>query len=70
MISKILQYRDLEKEITKKIAKFLSKLEQENNGRIPKNKTELVSDFYKYSLNHFITSIKDIPNKYQEIFAD
>jgi hypothetical protein len=27
-------------------------------------------DFYNYSLSHLIESVKDIPKKYQEIFAD
>ena len=56
--------------IFQKIAKYLSNLDELHNGRIPESKSQLVLDFYNYSLNHFIESLEDIPKKYQEIFAD
>lgn len=70
MMGKILEFRETEKEITKKIAKYLGNLDELHNGRIPESKSELVSDFYKYSLSHLITNLEEIPKKYQEIFAD
>lgn len=70
MIGKILEFRATEKEITRKIAKYLGNLDEVHNGRIPESKSQLVSDFYKYSLSHFITNLEEIPKKYQEIFAD
>ena len=70
MISKILEFRKTEKEISRKIAKYLSNLDELHNGKIPESKSQLVLDFYNYSLNHFIESLEDIPKKYQEIFAD
>lgn len=70
MIDKILEFRETEKEITRKIAKYLGNLNELHDGRIPASKSQLVSDFYKYSLSHLITNLDDIPKKYQEIFAD
>ena len=70
MIGKILEFRETEKEITRKIAKYLANLNEIHNGRIPESKSQLVSDFYKYLLSHLITNLDDIPKKYQEIFAD
>jgi hypothetical protein len=62
--------RELEKDLAKKILKYQFRQKMENNGRIPESKSTLMLDFYKYSLTHVINDIKDIPNKYQEIFAD
>lgn len=70
MINKILEFRKTEKEISRKIAKYLGELDEVHNGQIPESKSKLVSDFYNYSLNHFILNLEDIPKKYQEIFAD
>jgi hypothetical protein len=62
--------RELEKDLAKKILKYQFRQKLENQGRIPETKSKLMLDFYKYSLSHLIDSIEDIPNKYQEIFAD
>jgi len=70
MIGKILEFRETEKEITRKIAKYLGYLDELHNGKIPESKSQLVFDFYKYSLSHIITNLDDIPKKYREIFAD
>ena len=62
--------RELEKDLARKILKYQFRQKMENNGRIPDIKSKLMLDFYNYALSHFIESIEDIPNKYQEIFAD
>lgn len=62
--------RELEKSLAKKISIYQSRLKMQNNGMMPKSKSELVLDFYRYSLNHIIEGIEDIPKKYKEIFED
>jgi hypothetical protein len=62
--------REFEKFLGSKILQYQSNLKRKNNGIIPKSKSNLILGFYSYSLNHFIESLEDIPNKYQEIFAD
>lgn len=62
--------RELEKSLAKKILKYQFRQKMENNGRIPETKSKLMLDFYTYSLKNAIESIKDIPQKYQEIFED
>jgi hypothetical protein len=62
--------RELEKELARKILKYQFKQKMENGGRVPETKSKLMLDFYNYSLSHLIESVKDIPKKYQEIFAD
>ena len=62
--------RELEKSLAKKLLRYQFKQKMENEGRIPETKSKLILDFYNYSLNHIIEEIKDIPQKYQEIFED
>jgi len=62
--------REFEKFLGGKILEYQSNLKRINNGIIPKSNSDLILGFYSYSLNHFIESLEDIPNKYQEIFAD
>jgi hypothetical protein len=62
--------RELEKDLARKILKYQFRQKMENNGSVPEIKSKLMLDFYKYALNHFIESLEDIPNKYQEIFAE
>jgi hypothetical protein len=62
--------REFEKFLGEKILEYQSNLKRKNNGIIPKSKSDLILGFYTYSLSHFIETMKDIPNKYQEIFAD
>jgi hypothetical protein len=62
--------REFEKFLGQKILEYQSNLKRKNNGIIPKLNSDLILGFYAYSLNHFIETLEDIPNKYQEIFAD
>jgi hypothetical protein len=59
--------RDLEKFIAKKISDYNTNQKIKNNGIIPKEKSKLLLDFYKYTLNNSIISIYDVPNKFKEI---
>jgi hypothetical protein len=62
--------RDFEKFLGEKILEYQSNIKRKNNGIMPKSNSDLILGFYAYSLTHFIQSLEDIPNKYQEIFAD
>ena len=59
--------REFEKMVAKKILAYQAKLKMENNGMMPKNKSELVSGLLLYLLNNIIEGIEDIPLKYREI---
>lgn len=58
----------MEKLLAEKISLFKVNLRRENERIIPEEKKKLIIDFYNYALNNPIKNIRDIPEKFYEIF--